>query len=447
MQQNFSEQSDSEQPDSKQPDSKQPDSKQPDSKQTDSKRPDSKQPDSKQLDSEQPEQLLISYLVGNQEILSNMKTLRVLPMFSEQAVNFLGKLSQVLLKDKRTKSFPDILSYAFWMRNASIEKEKQKHLHIENRIGRGITFHIAPSNVPINFAVSMTSALLAGNACILRVSNKEFPQVDIICEAIRRLLEGECKEMRAYLCVVRYEHNEAINEVLSSMCDVRIIWGGNRTIETIRKAPLPPRAIEMAFPDRYSIAVIRAEEYLKADAKKVAKDFYTDTYYTDQNACSSPRLVVWMGEKKEEAKERFWHTLEELVRTEYDMKPIQAVDKYDSFCLLAAKRDGVTLESSNNYVNRVKIEKLDEEVMDYKNGSGYFFEYDAEQLEEIVPILGKTCQTVSYLGVSSEEIREIVYKYGVRGVDRIVPVGKTMELMFYWDGYDMVETMSRYVVC
>lgn len=395
--------------------------------------------------SEQLEQLPMAYLVGNHEILKNMQKVKVLSVFSRQAMDFLGRLSQALMKDKRAKEFPDILSYAFWIRKSSIEKEKNQHLHIENRIGRGITFHIAPSNVPINFAVSMTSALLAGNACILRVSNKDFPQVNIVCETICQLLEGECSEMKDYLCVVRYEHNETINKVLSAMCDIRIIWGGNATVENIRKAPLQPRAIEMAFPDRYSIAIIHAEEYLKTDAEKTAKDFYTDTYYTDQNACSSPRLVVWLGQEKEKAKRRFWNTLEELVRKEYDMKPIQAVDKYDSFCLLSAQRDGVILESKNNYVTRVKLEKLDEDVMNYKNGSGYFFEYDAKKLEETIPVLGKVCQTVSYFGVSSADIKNIVYEYGVRGVDRIVPMGKTMELMFYWDGYDMVETMSRFI--
>jgi hypothetical protein len=39
-----------------------------------------------------------------------------------------------------------------------------------------------------------------------------------------------------------------------------------------------------------------------------------------------------------------------------------------------------------------------------------------------------------------------VEEYGVPGVDRIVPVGKTMELSFIWDGYDMIETMSRVVM-
>lgn len=53
-----------------------------------------------------------------------------------------------------------------------------------------MALHIAPSNVPVNFAVSMTSSLLAGNCTVVRVSSKRFLQVDVICEAINGLLAG-----------------------------------------------------------------------------------------------------------------------------------------------------------------------------------------------------------------------------------------------------------------
>ena len=127
------------------------------------------------------------------------------------------------------------------------------------------------------------------------------------------------------------------------------------------------------------------------------------------------------------------------------MKPIQAVDKYTSFCMLGMLRDKVHLISENNYVVRVEVDCLFPELMDYKNGGGYFFEYIATDLCEIIPILGKQCQTVSFLGESKERIKEIVFGNGVRGVDRIVPLGQTMGLEFIWDGYKMIENMSRFV--
>lgn len=387
----------------------------------------------------------ISFLVGDDEVLQNLYRTPALPMFSEEAVSFLAALSRELLKDKRTREYVDVTSYAYWIRKASIESVKTKHRDYNSRIGRGVAFHVAPSNVPVNFAVSMTSSILAGNVTLIRLSNKPFVQADIICDAMNKLISTEFQNMKPYFCLIRYDHSEEITQELSDICDVRIIWGGNRTINEIRKAILPPRAIEMAFADRHSLAVINADEYLKQDAEEVAKGFYTDTYYTDQNACSSPRLVVWTGENVERAREQFWKTLKKIVLNDYDMKPIQAVDKYTSVCILGMNRKGQKLISDDNFIVRVEVEKLTDDLMDYKNGGGYFFEYVAKEIEEIVPVLTKQCQTISVLGIAKNTIKDVVYKNGVRGVDRIVPLGQTMGLEFIWDGYKMIENMSRFV--
>jgi hypothetical protein len=300
----------------------------------------------------------------------------------------------------------------------------------------------------------MTSSLLAGNITVIRVSNKKFPQVDIICNAINELMK-EYTYMRERLCIMRYEHSESITQWLTNKCDIRIIWGGNRTIREIRKAQLPPRTVEMTFADRHSIAVIQSEAYLhdieQSDRKAadIAKGFYTDTYYTDQNACSSPRMVVWLGQKSnvQKAKKRFWGELNTIVEADYDMKPIQAVDKYNSFCSLGMSRRGIHIVSDNNMIVRVEVEKeaLTSDLMDYKNGGGYFFEYHADNLNSVLPVLTKQCQTVSYYGVDKAEIKRLVFENGIRGVDRIVPLGQTMGLEFVWDGYKMIEAMTREV--
>lgn len=387
----------------------------------------------------------LQFLVGSYDVLTTMPQTPALPMFSERAVNFLADLSREILKDKRSKNNVDVISYAYWIRKASIEDVKKKHLDRNSRIGRGVAFHVAPSNVPVNFAVSMTSSILAGNVTIIRVSNKKFEQVDIICDAMNNILNNEHKDMRNYFCIIRYEHSETITQELSNICDVRIIWGGNKTINTIRKASLPPRAIELAFADRHSLAIINSNVYLKENPDEVAKGFYTDTYYSDQNACSSPRLIVWTGDRIEEARELFWRKMNALVRRDYAMKPIQAVDKFTSLSMLGMGHDGVRLLSDNNMVVRVEVEKLFPELMNYKNGGGYFFEYKAKALEEIVPVLTKQCQTISVLGVDKQEILDVVYRYGVRGVDRVVSLGQTMGLEFIWDGFKMIETMSRFI--
>lgn len=389
----------------------------------------------------------INFLVGDCELLCRVSDIQTLTMFSDKVVDFLAALSSKLLKESSNKSLVDVYSYAYWIRKSSLLKTKEKYYGYQDRMGRGMAFHIAPSNVPVNFAVSMTSSLLAGNITCIKISNKNYEQVDVICRSINELLDTDYKYMKNYICIFRYENDIKITQWLSSKCDIRIIWGGNKTINIIRQVQLPPRSIELVFADRYSIAVINSEEYVRKniDYVKVAKDFYTDTYYSDQNACSSPRMVIWIGKEKEKAKEIFWDNLDKLVEEEYNMKPIQAIDKYNSFCELAMTGEKIELISNNNTIMRVKINRLSYEIMKYKNCGGYFFEYDANELEEILPILKKDCQTISYFGIDKEEIKKMVFEYGVRGVDRIVPLGQTMGLEFVWDGYMMIEAMSRVV--
>lgn len=387
----------------------------------------------------------IEFLVGSIDIVDNMSMTPVLPVFSERIVQFLSTLSQILLKDRRSKMYTDVLAYAYWIRKASLEQAKKKHIDKDNRIGRGVAFHLAPSNVPVNFAVSMTSSVLAGNCTLIRVSSKLFEQVQIICDNINQLLKNEFIDLQSYFCVVRYEHNEEITAQLSSICDIRVIWGGDRTIENIRKFKIPARAIEMTFADRYSIAIINADVYLKESYAEVAKGFYTDTYYTDQNACSSPRLIVWMGSRIEEAKNIFWSELDRLVKQQYHMQAIQAVDKYSSVCLLGMISGSIHLETKDNYIVRVEVERLTSNIMDYKESGGYFFEYSATDINEIKPVLTKKCQTISVLGIQKNQVKKLVFEAGVRGVDRIVPLGQTMGLEFIWDGFKMIESMSRFV--
>lgn len=393
---------------------------------------------------ENPELNQVQYLVGNKELLMGVNRIPARSVFDDQVVGFLGALSKKLMKNPAVKGYSDVTAYAFWIRRQSLAKEQERFTG-RKKNGRGVAFHIAPSNVAVNFAVSFTSALLAGNACVVRVSNKEFPQVDLICEAIRAVMDELYPEMAKYLIVLRYAHDRKINDYLSSICDIRIVWGGNRTLSELRQSPLPPRAIEMAFPDRHSIAVIDADAYLEEDAEKTADLFYIDTYFTDQNACSSPRLIVWMGKAVREARERFFAALNVKLEKDYEMAPILAVDKLNIFMEYAAVHNGARRIAENNVLVRTEVAVLTEDLMDYKMGGGYFFEYVTDDLSDLTPVLGKSCQTISYLGVDPEEIRAVVEKSGVRGVDRIVRLGHTMDLSFFWDGYDMIDAMSRYI--
>ena len=387
----------------------------------------------------------VNFLVGSAEYIENSQNTPAMQLFDKRVVSFLDIVSHELLSERDVKQYSDVVSWAFWVRKASILKEKTRYEN-KSKLGRGVAFHIAQSNVPVNFAVSLTSSLLAGNISIVRVSSKDFEQVTLICNAINKvLLEDEYAFLKKYIVIVRYEHDLLVNDYLSSICDLRIVWGGNRTVEELRKSSLPPRSIEMTFPDRYSLSILSSDEYLKQDPKKVVSLFYIDTYFTDQNACSSPRLIVWTGSKVKDAQDIFFKALKSLVDEKYSMSAILAVDKLNALCELALTHKNVNKVDSDNVVMRVSLKELSDDVLDYKMSGGYFFEYVTNDLKDLVPILKKQCQTISYLGVDPNAIQALVLQNGVRGVDRIVPLGHTMDLEFFWDGYDMIDAMSRNV--
>lgn len=401
----------------------------------------------------------MEYLLGNEEILAAMPKLACREPFSSEILEFCGKVSKELMSAPEGKSYPDIVTLGFWLRRGSTEKLRKRFWTEEGTVcmGRGIVFHVAPSNVPVNFAYSLFSGLLCGNANVVRVPSKEFPQVKLIIEAIRKVLQ-ECCDIAPYICLVRYGHDQDINDRLSSLCDVRIIWGGDATIGEIRKSPLRPRASEITFADRFSLAVVDTAAYgilSEQEKRKAAKDFYNDTYLTDQNACTSPRAVVWfntVSKTKEdiaEIRREFWSRLWEIIEKEYVFQDIQGVNKLTKKYLLAAENgtNAVEIKPAEKADNRlicVETHNITDRITDYFDNAGFFLEYVAEDILELREICDdKRCQTIGYLG--DKEMLIPLIKAGVKGVDRIVPIGKTMDFDLVWDGYNLVERLTRII--
>ena len=274
----------------------------------------------------------VTFLTGSVEGILKLNDTPAKKPFSEEIIDFLNDVSRSLMNSKATKSYPDVVTFAFWIRKSSINKLKERFLKNDDnlRLGKGVAFHIAPSNVPVNFAYSLVSGLLTGNANIVRVPSKDFEQVSIIAGAFNEVL-SRYDDLKEYVYLVRYDRDKDVNSLFSSMADTRIVWGGDATIAELRKSPLPPRSGEITFADRYSLAVIDSDNYLAIENKeRVAEEFYNDTYLSDQNACTSARIVVWTGSRIEKAKEVFWEEEHKLVEQKYPFQAIQAVNKLTS---------------------------------------------------------------------------------------------------------------------
>ena len=257
--------------------------------------------------------------------------------FNEDSIEFLSDLSNHTRKSPNSKIHSDLATFAFWSRKKNILNYMKQYSALQNRIGRGLIFHISPSNVPLNFAYSFIFGLLSGNSNIVRVPSKIFPQLDNLILLINDVLnEKKHKNIFSKTAFIRYAKSSHLTDELSLLCDLRLIWGGDNTINQIRQSQLNPKSFEITFSDRYSFGIINADYFLDQDdasKKRLYENFYNDTFLMDQNACSSPHLVVWTGDKISDAQKVFWEGLDILVKNkEYEIESIMAMEKHLELC-------------------------------------------------------------------------------------------------------------------
>lgn len=386
------------------------------------------------------------------ELLAGSYELDSRPMlyFSTEVLNFLAALSDKIRRLPREASGDELRSLAFWLRRAHLLELKKTYIG-SDRLGLGITFHIAPANVPMMFAYSCFIGLLAGNSCRVRLSGRRTRDAALLCELIETVLkEPDFVKLRQRISILSYarEHT-ALTELFSRKCDVRIIWGGDHTVEAIRAIPLNPLASELVFPDRHSIAVFGAEAVLSLspeDLKILADRFYNDTYAMDQNACSCPRLLFWREETAkagQQAADRFWSALGTAAKR-YELPEIKISQKYGALWELA--ESCTDIRQLKRYDNRLYV--LEEAAIPKEVPAGFlkygtFLEYHMKRETDWIAAVSARTQTLSYFGVPPESLRAAISERRLSGIYRIVPVGQALEMDLVWDGKDLIRCLSR----
>lgn len=369
------------------------------------------------------------------------------PPFSEERKTFLSELANVIIRTEESRKYPDLLAFAFWCSNTSMSKLEARW-DFEFRTGRGVIFHIAPSNVPINFAYSWAAGFITGNVNVVRIPSKHFDQVELLITILNRLIyKDEFLSLSKDFALIRYPRDKSVNDYLSGRCDVRVIWGGDQTISEIRQSSIPARTFDVTFADRYSICVIDSQCYIGLTEKeKLAKAFFNDTYLMDQNACTSPHLIVWIGEESvsREAQEIFWKSLEKLVIEEYEISTISVINKIVNSYKFAStdSASAVSFELGNKLV-RIEIAELKQGIDDFKSDSGLFYEFLAQNINQVSPAINNKFQTLSYFGINPSAALHLVKSMGISGIDRIVPIGQTLDFDLIWDGYELPVFFTR----
>jgi hypothetical protein len=394
----------------------------------------------------------------------NIETLSVLKKsnyslkpFDALTKDFLDQLSRKILRDTKMVSRPEMVALGFWLRKAQInriENEQSTRQSGESNTFSplGIVFHVCPANVDTMFMYSMVISLLVGNKNILRISSRlEDPVVLRLFDLLNELMEYEefCV-FKDYINVIKYGHDDEISSFLSRSSNARLIWGGDNTIRTFQGFEKGARTKDIVFADRVSMTIFGSYALLSLDDKEwdnFANLFFNDSYTFDQKGCSSPQTIFFLGDR--DSNKDAAHLLQQKMRPYLEMKYENDTASIASLKLNRMVDDSIAgvLESQKGS-NLLKIIQLEEGV-DYSQlhgcGGGYFYSSYISNIEELKNLSVPKVQTITHYGLNDSQFNDLLQLAYGEGIDRIVKLGNALKFDYIWDGYNLIQELSRTV--
>ena len=387
------------------------------------------------------------------EVFESLLELESIKPFDVNLVAFVNQFSKKLLLRKDIRQYPELAVLANFFRRKNIESQKDCYMYSDKgsiNLPRGVILHIAPANVDSIFLYSSLISLLCGNVNIIRLSQRTNEQLSILLEVLNELMSNEFSWIKKRLILLTYPHDELITRAFSMRCNGRVVWGGDETVDNIRKIQLRPTAVEACFPDRFSSCVMNSTDINDGshdDLLDVAKKFYNDTVWFSQQACSSPRMLAWVGAVDDclLAKEKFWSVYDELLSVmDFENSGGMSMDRLVSCCLIAAEAESELSTSVGSFPMRVQLkENLNDSIKGLHSGNGLVIEKSFVSLEEFTSTLSDRDQTLTYFGFSHDELVSAAGKLPFDAGARFIAIGSALDFSPVWDGINLYAFYTR----
>lgn len=370
--------------------------------------------------------------------------------FSEEVISFLDSLSKDLFS--KSRAFPGLAPLAFFIRRSNTLKIKNEFVS-RLPLGsvstpQGIVFHIPPTNVDSLFLYTLALSLLCGNSNVVRISRNAGQETEFLLETIIKTL-AQHKQVSDLVTFISFDRDQAVLDSISELSDVRMVWGGDSTVNAIRSSPLGVHGKELAFPDRMSLTAINCDFWnsMKVTEKtSIVEKLYNDTFWFDQMACSSPQQIVFVSENRQlsfDVEQELSSLLDLYAQNRYLDTDGQAINKM----VAIVKAIGLGATRANWKSNSlVTVEGLNlNSTEKIRPGGGYFSTQTVSSLMQISEQINRKIQTLSYLGFTPQELENFVKGLNGRGIDRIVPIGQALDFNEIWDGKQLLMEMQRLV--
>ena len=385
--------------------------------------------------------MLVKNLLSKNEInYKNFENTRFTP-FNEKILKTFEKISKRILSDKKLIEKKDIFTFGFWCRRKNLEILKKRFCKSDKIFGVGLVFHVPPANIPVLPLYSLAFGTLTGNSNLIRIPKKNINYLNQVISLIYE--EFKLHNFHKNNLFISYDRENIISESISSYSDVRMIWGGDNTIRSFKRFKTKTNCKDLMFGDKYSLAILHLKNKDKNKIQEITKNFYNDTFIVDQNACSSPSIIFWYKTNVNNIS-LFWDQLNKLVKSKYRLSFGLSSKRFEYLNDLLMNYTNISLQEDKKKIFfRIKINSNDN-LENFKGFAGIFFEKKINSLKDFNKFLNKKMQTLSFYGLNQNDLIKINKEVSKnKSVDRIVELGRTLEIDFIWDGKNIFKSLTK----
>jgi hypothetical protein len=408
---------------------------------------------------------LIRAVDSPQEITSAAERLRELTRQKEISAGLVLEVFErwaAALDSGGLHEVPGVAFLRLWLRRGTLEPVLLRELGPESLHGGwreegrgrlrafpvGVVGHWPAGNIEIQPILSMTCALLGGNACLVRVPSG---LVEVTRQIIERLQEADPTGVLAErIYMPSFDHSRRdLHEAMAQAVDGAMIWGGAESVTEVRSLPFPYWARVAVFGPRLSVAAMDAGAWCdRTERASWCRRLARDVWQFEQRACSSPQ-ALFLERRDVFDPEELVEELRRAFQEENRAHPRRQIDPglTSAICL---SRASWLLEGAENRAwfppSPDWTILLGKGVEIPKPTQGRTL--SVLLVDDLMEVISKFDGSVQTLGLGFKDAQReeaVALAAGHRGVDRVVPLGRMHVFSSPWDGGDLIRPMVRLV--
>lgn len=357
---------------------------------------------------------------------------------------------------------PGIVFLRMWLRRGTLEPIITRELGANSldggwtEYGRakckafplGVVGHWPAGNVEIQPILSMTCALLGGNATLVRIPKDLVDLTRLLMEKLAQSDLSERLTRRIFMAAFDSARLD-LHEAMARAVDGAMIWGGQEAVLKVRSLPFPHWTRIAVFGPRISVAAMDAGAWNNPDEqKKWCLRMARDLWQFDQQACSSPQ-VLYLERAAGQSTAEFLLHLQRAFETENAAHPRREIASALTSSITRARASWLLEDPSHKAIfplgpDWTLLVGTASDIPQPVQGKTLTV-LEVDDLMDAVSRLDGNVQTLG-LGMADEEKeRKLASLAGQKGVDRIVKLGRMHSFVPPWDGVDLIRPMVRMV--